>query len=185
MEEILKHWGIFGMKWGVRNYQNPDGSLTPEGRLRYGVGPARGSTKVGADMSDSELKDMTNRYRRQADFYEARNRYIQAEERYKQLSAPKKNPTFVTKFLDRFLLNPLGNVMEKNVEFGLSALGASFVEGTGSKYSDKYVNYIFRYDGDKKKKNKNNNSNNYQNNNLNRNNNWNRNNNNDDDDDDD
>lgn len=31
----LKHWGIIGMKWGVRRYQNEDGSLTPEGKERY------------------------------------------------------------------------------------------------------------------------------------------------------
>ena len=34
----LYHHGIKGQKWGIRNYQNPDGSLTPEGRLRYGYG---------------------------------------------------------------------------------------------------------------------------------------------------
>ena len=31
----LKHYGIKGQKWGVRRYQNEDGSLTPEGRKRY------------------------------------------------------------------------------------------------------------------------------------------------------
>ena len=31
----LKHWGIIGMKWGIRRYQNEDGSLTPEGKERY------------------------------------------------------------------------------------------------------------------------------------------------------
>lgn len=36
----LYHWGIKGQKWGVRNYQNADGSLTSAGRLRYGVGSA-------------------------------------------------------------------------------------------------------------------------------------------------
>lgn len=32
----LYHAGVKGMKWGIRRYQNKDGSLTPEGRKRYG-----------------------------------------------------------------------------------------------------------------------------------------------------
>lgn len=31
----LYHHGIKGMKWGVRRYQNKDGSLTPAGKKRY------------------------------------------------------------------------------------------------------------------------------------------------------
>jgi len=31
----LKHHGILGMKWGVRRYQNKDGSLTNAGKKRY------------------------------------------------------------------------------------------------------------------------------------------------------
>lgn len=34
---VLAHHGVLGMKWGVRRYQNEDGSLTAAGRKRYGV----------------------------------------------------------------------------------------------------------------------------------------------------
>lgn len=34
----LIHHGVKGMRWGVRNYQNPDGTLTPEGRRHYDMG---------------------------------------------------------------------------------------------------------------------------------------------------
>jgi len=35
----LKHHGIKGQKWGVRRFQNADGSLTDAGRKRYGYNP--------------------------------------------------------------------------------------------------------------------------------------------------
>lgn len=34
--EDISHHGIIGQKWGVRRYQNPDGTLTAAGRKRYG-----------------------------------------------------------------------------------------------------------------------------------------------------
>ena len=35
MEEYLSHHGILGMKWGIRRYQNTDGTLTRAGKARY------------------------------------------------------------------------------------------------------------------------------------------------------
>ena len=49
----LCHWGIKGMKWGMRRYQNADGTLTPAGKKRYdrdqreNAGKKKGN-KVGA-----------------------------------------------------------------------------------------------------------------------------------------
>lgn len=31
----LMHWGVKGMKWGIRRYQNKDGTLTAAGKKRY------------------------------------------------------------------------------------------------------------------------------------------------------
>lgn len=35
VNQELMHWGIKGMKWGFRRYQNHDGSLTAAGKKRY------------------------------------------------------------------------------------------------------------------------------------------------------
>lgn len=46
--DYIAHHGIKGMRWGVRRYQNPDGSLTSEGRIRYGL---KTVGRVGKELS--------------------------------------------------------------------------------------------------------------------------------------
>lgn len=45
-DRILVHHGTDGMHWGKRKYQYEDGSLTPLGRIHYGVGEARDKSKI-------------------------------------------------------------------------------------------------------------------------------------------
>ena len=49
--DYILHSGIKEMKWGVRRFQYKDGSLTPEGRIRYGV--KNRSTNIRKKASNS------------------------------------------------------------------------------------------------------------------------------------
>ena len=99
----LYHWGIKGMKWGVRRFQNSDGSLTAAGRKRYSDGDSSdtdSSTQKGvsttrktssssteaepskpksiSEMSDAELRSAVAR--------------MQLEQQYKSL-LPREEKT--------------------------------------------------------------------------------------------
>lgn len=71
-ENELYHHGILGMKWGVRRYQNSDGSLTAAGRRRY-IGSDGNLTKAGkkyyskeADRLKKERKNIKAKLRAEA-----------------------------------------------------------------------------------------------------------------------
>lgn len=66
----LRHAGVKGMKWGVRRYQNADGTLTPAGRKRYGHDDYRKahSRKSVKAMSDTELRSRNNRLQMEAQY---------------------------------------------------------------------------------------------------------------------
>lgn len=51
MDDYLSHHGILGQKWGVRRYQNADGSLTNAGKRRY-----RSSTKTVERLGNRIVK---------------------------------------------------------------------------------------------------------------------------------
>ena len=86
----LCHYGVLGMKWGIRRYQNSDGSLTAAGRNRYSTGkhhsiftrkktiskvktkPAeeKPKQKSVSEMSDAELNAFLNRKRLEQQYYQ-------------------------------------------------------------------------------------------------------------------
>ena len=55
--DTLQHHGRKGMKWGRRLYQNPDGSLTPAGRLRYRKNAERDERALAGDTPRKSTAD--------------------------------------------------------------------------------------------------------------------------------
>lgn len=61
MTDILAHHGILGQKWGVRRYQNEDGTLTPAGKKRYSDNPSNIQTKTTTSrLTDRNLLNIQN-----------------------------------------------------------------------------------------------------------------------------
>lgn len=57
----LYHHGVLGQRWGVRRYQNPDGSLTDAGKKRAIKKDRKQAAKNRALLSDEELDSRIKR----------------------------------------------------------------------------------------------------------------------------
>lgn len=92
----IEHHGIRGQKWGIRRYQNKDGTRTPAGKKRYASvikdednSPhddyIKTHSKISVStMSDSELKARIQRLQMEQRYYELQSKQVNKGKQYTQ-----------------------------------------------------------------------------------------------------
>ena len=112
----LYHFGIKGQKWGIRRFENEDGTLTEEGRKRYakyGVSLSPGFRGAKKKPTREELLKSTNakevyKHRDQLSDQELRERvnHIQTEQQLKKLT--KNEQSLGEQFISRLGMTVMG-----------------------------------------------------------------------------
>jgi len=93
----LEHYGIRGQRWGTRRFQNPDGTLTAEGKARYGKSDGSSGKTRGIKKSNTGVTDKSDRSNWKAkdakdlsdEELKKRNNRLQAEQNYKNNMTPQ------------------------------------------------------------------------------------------------
>ena len=109
--DFLEHYQIKGAKHGVRRFQNYDGSLTPAGRERYGVGEAR---KKKAD--DDKASKKAERRSKIAEKVAERKAKLEAEKPERLKKYLRDHPKKIYKYRKQLSQEDLDKLM-KQVDF--------------------------------------------------------------------
>lgn len=110
------HFGILGMKWGVRRYQNYDGSLTKAGKKRYDDGNSSKENTVNKDRTPDGK--FTETYKKSA-YEDARDNdmfnleFLEAVQNkaYMHADTPERKRQLLSEY-KRFLNDPLNYIPE-------------------------------------------------------------------------
>lgn len=138
----LHHHGIKGMRWGVRRFQNEDGTLTAQGRRRY----QKGEKMDENDSSDSKTTRRVKRDYNNMSDSEFLRKYYATKETYRKRVNKYGDPYNARKKRAE-RINNLHDVSKKTVATGLKATTVAMaVLGTVAVAQLGYTLYKSQYD---------------------------------------
>ena len=133
----LKHSGIKGMRWGVRRWQNKDGSLTPAGKKRYDGSSEREDLSL---LSDDELRRRTNRARLEKEYEDSKTNMSDAElrQRINRIELEKRYDALTTEEVSRGqkAVNGIGNFAAKTAAAAATIVATQVVTRLITNYLD-------------------------------------------------
>ena len=113
-EDFLAHHGIKNQKHGVRRFQNLDGSLTEEGRKRYGVGPPRDSKEAKKNKAKLAKEEKRSEKKAARAAKIAEKRQFNAEEQKTKLREEIiRDPRKITKYDKMFTKDEVNNIISE------------------------------------------------------------------------
>lgn len=83
-DNVMQHHGIKGQKWGVRRFQNTDGSLTTAGKQRASEAKKRTDSKNRGTLTNAQLKAKIERLQMEKQLRELTNQEVNSGKVYTQ-----------------------------------------------------------------------------------------------------
>ena len=140
--EVLKHYGVLGMKWGVRRYQNKDGTYTDQGKKRYKKSPEQQESEA------QKKRDMKNRGTLSNAELKERIERLKLEKELKDLT--KSETSAGQKFVED-ILREVGKKTLTTALEGASLYGLKAIAGGKGTYNRKELGEAIFNGGAKKK----------------------------------
>lgn len=164
-ENELTHWGVKGMRWGVRRYQNADGSLTSAGKKRRSLGEvikdhkvakqrkaalekARQTRLANKEAAEKRAKDIASGKIKSKNMTEAelndRIKRLSLEKTYNDALRDSKNTTMGSRFTSKFKESMIDKLADN--------VGADLISQVAKAFGAKAINVAVSktnaFDGD-------------------------------------
>ena len=111
--DYLAHHGIKNQKWGQRRFQNYDGSLTSEGRRRYGIGESNQSRRERKQAEKAKAKAAKARAKASGKKKAEAQKLQDQDQKQKRMEYLRDHPEKIYKYRKELTPDDVTEIMQK------------------------------------------------------------------------